>query len=127
MAGKFNFWKTPKGNFMFNLEASNKHVLLVSSSPYASLSGVKAGMQSVINFADSPIEDQTLKKFEELKKPKWEIYLDKAGKFRLRLIANNGNNIAITEDSYTTKDAAKKGIESVRNHVKDATMERVDK
>jgi uncharacterized protein YegP (UPF0339 family) len=54
-----------------------------------------------------------------LKAPKWEVYKDKAEKFRFRLIANNGNNIAIAEDSYTTKAACMNGIQSVRNHVKE--------
>lgn len=118
--GTFTYWKTPKGNFMFNLAASNKAVLVVSSTPYKSLNGCKAGIESIQRFAGSDIEDQTLvKKQEPLKAPKWEVYKDNADKFRFRLIASNGNNIAISEDSYTTKANCIKGIDSVRRHVEE--------
>lgn len=45
--------------------------------------------------------------------PKFELYADKAGKFRWRLVATNGEIIAVGE-SYDTKDAAKNGIASVK-------------
>ncbi len=45
--------------------------------------------------------------------PKFELYVDKAGKFRWRLVATNGEIIAVGE-SYDTKDAAKNGIASVK-------------
>lgn len=118
--GVFTYWKTDKGNFMFNLAASNKQVLVVSSTPYATKKGCLGGIESIARFAESHVEDQTLvRKQETLKAPKWEVYKDKAEKFRFRLIANNGNNIAIAEDSYTTKAACMNGIQSVRNHVKE--------
>jgi uncharacterized protein YegP (UPF0339 family) len=44
---------------------------------------------------------------------KYEIYNDASGGFRFRLKAGNGEVIASSE-SYTTKSAAKNGIESVR-------------
>ena len=44
---------------------------------------------------------------------KFEIYKDKAGEFRVRLKAGNGEIIAIGE-GYTTKDSCKKGIASVK-------------
>ncbi|HHX49616.1 MAG TPA: DUF1508 domain-containing protein [Clostridiales bacterium] len=116
--GTFTYWKTDKGNFMFNLAASNKAVLLVSSTPYKTKPGCLGGIESIARFAGSDIEDQTLvRKQESLKAPRWEVYKDKAEKFRFRLIANNGNNIAIAEDSYTTKAACLNGIESVRRNV----------
>lgn len=44
---------------------------------------------------------------------KYEIYQDSSGGFRFRLKAGNGEVIA-TSESYTTKAAAKNGIESVK-------------
>lgn len=46
---------------------------------------------------------------------KYELYTDSAGGFRFRLKAGNGEVIASSE-SYTTKAAARGGIESVRNN-----------
>lgn len=48
---------------------------------------------------------------------KYEVYADKSGGFQFRLKANNGEVIA-TSDSYKTKAAALKGIESVKSHAK---------
>jgi hypothetical protein len=44
---------------------------------------------------------------------KFEVYEDKAGKFRFRLKASNGQVVA-TGEAYETKAAAKKGCESVQ-------------
>jgi uncharacterized protein YegP (UPF0339 family) len=44
---------------------------------------------------------------------KFEIIKDKAGKFRFRLWAGNGEIIAVSE-AYESKASAKNGIESVR-------------
>jgi uncharacterized protein len=43
---------------------------------------------------------------------KFEVYTDKAGKFRFRLKASNGQVVA-TGEAYETKAAAKAGCESV--------------
>jgi uncharacterized protein YegP (UPF0339 family) len=45
---------------------------------------------------------------------KFEVYQDRAGKYRFRLKASNGQVVA-TGEAYETKGAAKKGCESVLN------------
>jgi uncharacterized protein YegP (UPF0339 family) len=45
---------------------------------------------------------------------KFEVYKDRAGKYRFRLKASNGQVVA-TGEAYETKAAAKKGCESVQN------------
>lgn len=51
---------------------------------------------------------------------KFELYTDKAGEFRFRLKAGNGENIGASE-GYKAKASAKKGIASVQmNAVDDA-------
>lgn len=52
---------------------------------------------------------------------KFELYEDKAGKFRFRLKAGNGQVIAVGE-AYESKDAAKKGIESVKSNAAEAQV-----
>ena len=47
--------------------------------------------------------------------PMFEWYCDKAGKFRFRLKATNGEIIAVSE-AYNSKDAALNGIESVKKN-----------
>ncbi|MBP5448235.1 MAG: DUF1508 domain-containing protein, partial [Treponema sp.] len=53
--------------------------------------------------------------YETLKNPKFEIYKDKAGEFRYRLKASNGEIIASGE-SYTTKQSVQNGIESIKTN-----------
>jgi uncharacterized protein YegP (UPF0339 family) len=47
--------------------------------------------------------------------PKFELYTDKAGKFRFRLVAANGETIAVSE-AYESKSGAKNGIASVKKN-----------
>ena len=51
---------------------------------------------------------------------KFEVYEDKAGKFRFRLKSGNGETVASGE-AYDTKAAAKAGCEAVQRAAKDAT------
>jgi uncharacterized protein YegP (UPF0339 family) len=53
--------------------------------------------------------------------PKFELYQDKAGKFRWRLLATNGEIIAVGE-GYNTKDSAKNGIASVKSNAAKAEV-----
>ena len=53
---------------------------------------------------------------------KFELYKDKAGKFRFRLKASNGQVIA-TGEAYETKASALNGIESVRKNAGDAALD----
>ncbi|MGW1997651.1 YegP family protein [Embleya sp. NPDC001921] len=53
---------------------------------------------------------------------KFEVYTDKNGKFRFRLKAGNGEIVA-TGESYETKAACLKGVESVRTNAADAKVE----
>ena len=46
---------------------------------------------------------------------KFELYKDKKGEYRWKLVASNGQTIAVGE-GYTTKESAKNGIESVKKN-----------
>ncbi len=52
---------------------------------------------------------------------KFEIYKDKAGEFRFRLKAANGEIIASSE-GYSSKAACENGIESVKKNASDAEI-----
>jgi uncharacterized protein YegP (UPF0339 family) len=52
---------------------------------------------------------------------KFEVYADRAGKFRFRLKAANGEVVA-TGEAYETKAAAKKGCEAVQRAADGATV-----
>ena len=125
--GKFVIKKTDKGNFVYKLYSSNYKVVAIGAGLYTSIANCKTGINSVRNNADTaPIEDQTLQKWEEQKFPKWQIYTDKQGEIRLRLLASNGNIVATTNDGYLSKEAAKKGIAAIARAAKGAAIVRND-
>lgn len=130
--GKFIIKKTPSGAFNFSLLASNKQKIAVSSQVYTTKGACKKGMESVGKNAqrcidENRIVDLTLKTPEEKTCPKFEIYLDKAGMFRYRLIAPNGESLAISEDGYKSKSSCMNGIKSVgvnamNSQIEDTTL-----
>jgi len=127
--GKFVIKKTPSGGFNFSLFAANAEKIAVSSQVYTTKASCKSGIVSVGKQAvrcieENKIEDQTLKKFEKLTCPKFEIYFDKAGLYRYRLIASNGESIVIAEDGYKSKSGCLGGIKSVATNA--PTSEIVD-
>lgn len=116
--GKFVIKKTPTGCFNFSLYASNMEKIAVASQVYTTKSACKNGIASIGKHAvrcieEKRIEDQTLKTFEKQPCPKFEIYCDKAGLYRYRLIASNGESIAMSEDGYKSKNGCLNGIKSV--------------
>ena len=121
--GQFVCYKTAKGYWNYRLKASNKETIAVSGGTgYSSFSACKAGIESVRKNSGVKIEDQTLQKYEQLKNPKFEIYKDKADKFRFRLKASNGELICTSEDGYASKDSCKKGIASLAKWAAEAEV-----
>jgi uncharacterized protein YegP (UPF0339 family) len=52
---------------------------------------------------------------------KFEVYKDKAGEYRFKLKAPNGEVIAVSE-GYTSKTSCMNGIESVRKNAPNAKI-----
>jgi uncharacterized protein YegP (UPF0339 family) len=52
---------------------------------------------------------------------KFEVYTDKAGEYRFKLKAPNGEVIAVSE-GYSSKTSCMNGIESVRNNAPNAKI-----
>lgn len=125
--GTFIIKKTPSGAFNFSLIASNKEKIAVSSQVYQSKASCKTGMTSIAKNAakcisEDRIEDKTLKKPTPKTCPKFEIYFDKAGLYRYRLIASNGESVAMSEEGYKSKSGCLNGIKSVANNAVDAEI-----
>ena len=62
-----------------------------------------------------------MENYEVAKHPKFEIYADKAGEFRFRLKARNGEIIAVSE-GYVNKPNCENGVESVRKNAPEAEV-----
>ena len=119
--GKFVMGPTKNGGFRFNLTAGNGEVIATSET-YSTDSACKAGIESVRkNAAEAKLEDQTVENFEKVTNPKFEVYQDKAGEFRFRLKAGNGEIIAVGE-GYKAKASCLNGIESIRKNAPEAEV-----
>ena len=118
---KFVVKETNTG-FMFNLLAGNGQVI-ATSQIYKALASCKDGIESVkVNAPVAEIEDQTKEGFEEKSNPKFEVYQDKAGEYRFRLTAKNGQTIASSE-GYSQMAGCLNGIESVKKNAPEAEVE----
>ena len=110
--GKFVI-NTVKTGVMFHLKASNGQII-ADSQVYKKLESCKKGIASVQkNAPAAPIENQTAEGYKTEKNPKFEVYTDKAGEFRFRLKAVNGQIIA-TSEGYKKLDGCLNGISPSR-------------
>ena len=123
MANKFEIKQTQGGSYRFNLIATNGQVIATSQN-YASLDSCKNGAESVRKNCAAHVEDQTVEGYETLTHPKFEVYTDKAGEFRFRLKAKNGEIIAASE-GYKAKASCLNGIDSVGRNAPEAPIEMV--
>ena len=118
--GKFVIRKTNTG-IKFDLKAGNGEVIATSEF-YASEAACKNGVESVKKNAPvAAVENQTVEGYATEKHPKFEVYTDKAGEFRFRLKATNGQVIAVSE-GYKAIASCLNGIESVKKNAVDAEV-----
>lgn len=118
--GKFVIRKTNTG-IKFDLKATNGEVI-ATSEVYKSEASCKNGIASVQKNAPvAAVEDQTAEGYAVQKHPKFEVYADKAGEFRFRLKATNGQVIAVSE-GYKAMKSCLNGVESVKKNAVDADI-----
>ena len=118
--GKFVVRKTNTG-IKFDLKATNGEVI-ATSEVYASAASCKKGIASVQKNAPlAAVENQTVEGYITEKHPKFEVYTDKAGEFRFRLKASNGQIIAVSE-GYKAIASCLNGIESTKKNAADAEI-----
>ena len=120
--GKFVIKETSTG-VKFDLKASNGEII-GTSEVYKSEKSCNAGIASVQKNAPiANLADTTVEPAVEAKCPKFEIYLDKAGEYRFRLKARNGE-IILSSEGYKAKPSCENGIASVRKNAADAKIEK---
>lgn len=117
--GKFVVRETATG-FKFDLKATNGQTIL-SSEVYTTKAACLNGVNSIKANAVGEVEDQTAEPVETKKHPKFEIYTDKAGEFRFRLKAKNGEIVG-TSEGYKTKVSCENGVESVKKNAPEAEV-----
>ena len=119
--GKFVIRAVQSG-LKFDLYAANGQSIL-TSEVYTTEHACRKGMESIRKNAPiAKLEDLTDPDRKQLTNPKFELYLDKAGFYRFRLKARNGEIIAVSE-VYTAKAGCLNGIESVKRNASNAVAE----
>ena len=121
--GKFVI-KTTKSGVKFDLKANNGEVI-ATSEVYTTEAACRKGIDSVKANALSAVEDQTVEPIEVQKHPKYEVYLDKAGEYRFRLKARNGEIIA-TGEGYKAKAGCMNGIDSIKRNAPEAEIVKIE-
>lgn len=104
---KFIISKRTNGDYQFNLKAGNGEVILTSQG-YSSKSGCENGIDSV------KTNSQDDSKFERKTSSNDKSYFN--------LKAGNGQIIG-TSQMYSSKSGMEKGIESVKNNAKTASVQ----
>ena len=113
--------RTVNSGVKFDLKATNGQIIL-TSEVYTTVAACRNGIASVAKNAPiAKVENLTEKGWKTLTHPKFEMYQDKAGEYRFRLKARNGEIIAIS-DGYTAKAGCLNGIESVQKNAPEAEI-----
>ena len=111
--GKFVIRQVPSG-CKFDLLAGNGQVI-ATSEVYETEAACRKGICSVQKCASVARFADLTREGKQPGNPKFELFQDKAGEYRFRLKARNGQVVAVSEN-YTTKAACEDGIESVRKN-----------
>ena len=113
--------RTVSSGIKFDLKATNGQVIL-TSEVYTTEAACRGGIASIQKNAPiAGIENQTVEGYETVTHPKFEMYQDKAGEYRFRLKARNGEIIGVSE-GYTAKASCLNGIESVQKNAPEAEI-----
>lgn len=118
--GKFVIRETNTG-VKFDLKATNGQGI-ATSEVYTTKEACKKGIASVQKNAPvAAVENQTVEGYAVEKHPKFEVYADKAGEYRFRLKATNGEIIAVSE-GYKALASCLNGVESTQKNAVDAEI-----
>lgn len=109
MSGVFEVYTDSAGEYRFRLKASNGQTVL-SSEGYSAKAGCMNGIESVKENCKIP--------------ERFETYVDKAGKYRFRLKAANGQVIGAGE-AYESEVGCAAGIESVKRWALESEIKEV--
>ncbi len=112
----FELFEDDAGEWRWRLRHDNGEIIGDSGEGYSSKSNLKRALGRVrehVAAADYLRVDPTA----------FELFRDKAGKWRWRLIHENGNILADSGEGYSSRSKARQGAESVRSNVADAVVD----
>ena len=117
----FEIFEDKAGEWRWRLRASNGELVAISEQGFASKSGVVKTLDVVrrnVAEAEGHEEATFAEDGSEIQGGKgFEIYEDKAGEWRWRLRASNGELVAVPEQGFASKSGVVKALDVVRRNV----------
>ncbi|QLD87425.1 YegP family protein [Natronomonas halophila] len=112
----FELYEDNAGDYRWRLVHDNGNILADSGEGYASKSNAKRAMAGVREHAAAG-------DYLKIDPAGFEVYRDKAGQWRWRLVHENGNILADSGEGYASRQKARQGLDSVRTNAGDADIE----
>jgi len=127
----FELYEDAEGKWRWRLVHDNGNVIADGSEGYASKQKARQGLDSVkTNAPGAHVVDQSKDDPEDDveggSKATFELYEDAEGKWRWRLVHDNGNIIGDGGQGYSSKQKAKQGLRSVKTNALGAPVEETD-
>ena len=110
----FEIYEDEAGEFRWRLKSGND-IIADSGEGYSSKSGAKDAVSRVQD--DAPGADVL-----DAGTPHFELYEDRAGEYRWRMIASNGRIVADSGEGYSSKSGARAAIENVQSDAGSASV-----
>jgi len=127
---RFELYEDNAEQYRWRLVHDNGNVIADSGEGYASAQKAKQGLESVRTNGPGGYVVDTSKDEEPDEeggsKATFELFEDSGGKWRWRLVHDNGEIIADGGQGYASKQKAKQGLRSVKTNVRGARVERLD-
>ncbi|AUX10858.1 hypothetical protein AArcSl_3252 [Halalkaliarchaeum desulfuricum] len=114
-AATYEVFEDEGGRWRWRLRHENGNIIADSGEGYASKSNARRAMRNVrdhVSAAD----------YLDIDPAAFEVYRDRAGQYRWRLLHENGNILADSGQGYTRRSDARNGLESVRTNVNEAPI-----
>ena len=115
----FELFEDDAGEYRWRLRHDNGNVIGDSGEGYASKSNLKRALGRVREHAAAA-------DYLRVDPAAFELFRDRGGEYRWRLIHQNGNVLADGGEGYSSRSKARQGLDSVRSNVADAPVEDLD-
>jgi large subunit ribosomal protein L21 len=120
----FEVFEDKAGQWRWRLRADNGEILAMSEQGFSTKASLVRSLDSVRRNVAEAVDHTEVEPVEEGAEPEhatgFEIYEDKAGEWRWRLRAANGELLAIPEQGFSSKASVVRSLASVRRHVAEA-------
>ena len=107
---EFECYEDAEGNYRWRLRHDNGNIIADSGEGYSSTRRRDDAVEGVKHYVQAA-------DYLRIEPAAFELYRDKAGKYRWRLLHENGNIIADSGQGYASRQKARQGINSVQRNV----------